>query len=88
MTFFFVSDSVKSTVQPVNHDPSGLELAAQGSKITRGEAVIAVILTRRSLAIRPYCEVKGASCTWLGMPAQGDLIKSAIMKTYLAAHIG
>ena len=50
--------------------------------------MIAVVLTRKSLAVRPYCEVKGVSCTWLGLQSQGDLIKSAIMKTYLAAHIG
>ena len=50
--------------------------------------MIAVVLTKKSLSIRPYCQVKGVSCTWLGSPPQGDQIKSAIMKTYLAAHVG
>ena len=65
-----------------------MDLVAGGRKVTRGEAVVVNILTRRSVAKRPYCVLRGVSCAWLGNPPQNELIKSTIMKTYLAAHIG
>ena len=65
-----------------------MELLARGVAYTRGEAVVAVVLTRKSLAERPYCALRGVSCAWVGHPVQKDLLKSVIMKTYLAAHIG
>ena len=47
-----------------------------------------MVLTRRSLADRPYCAVRGVSCAWVGHPVDKDLLKSVIMKTYLATRVG
>ena len=57
-------------------------------RVTRGEAVVAVILTRENLARRPYCTLSGVSSSWIGFPLEENLLKANILKTFKDAHIG
>ena len=59
-----------------------------GAEYTRGENIITILLTKASLAHRPYAVVRGASSAFVGSPVEDRLVQSALEEMYTRCNLG